>query len=235
MKEFLRRRNNFKDNMNALYSVIWGQLSKPMRDKLVGLKHFKDFDNEKDTATLLIEIKAISYKYKGHRNPYLALDDAKLKLYSYYQKPHESNTLHYNTFHLIVEVVEHHGGTICRDEALIKIEAKKKDPYFDPLSALMAKQLAAKAIVRNKALAIVFLKQSDMITYSCLRDSLENQFSLGNYQYLTDLPSALTTLECYVKPVTTTTRCRLQDPDIGIDMTFVQAGAPVPGSDTILH
>ena len=59
-----------------------------MRTKLVGLKNFKDFDDEKDTATLLIEIKAISYKYKGHRNHYLDLDDAKSKLYSYYQNPH---------------------------------------------------------------------------------------------------------------------------------------------------
>ena len=40
-----------------------------MRDKLGGLKNFKDFDDEKDTATLLIEIKTISYKYKDHMGP----------------------------------------------------------------------------------------------------------------------------------------------------------------------
>jgi len=67
-----------------------------MRANLVGLKYFKDFDNPKDSATLLMEIKAISYEYKGHNNPYLALDDAKTKLYSYHQKLYDFNILSYD-------------------------------------------------------------------------------------------------------------------------------------------
>ena len=45
-----------------------GQSSKSARAKLIGLKNFKDFDDEEDTTTLLIEIKAIIYEYKGNRN-----------------------------------------------------------------------------------------------------------------------------------------------------------------------
>ena len=54
-----------------------------MRAKLIGLKQFESIDNKKDTASLLMEVKAVSYEYKGLHNPYLALEDAKATLYAY--------------------------------------------------------------------------------------------------------------------------------------------------------
>ena len=67
---------------------------------------------------LLLEIKSISYEYKVDRIPYLALDDAKSTFYSHYQKSNESNTLHYNTFLALLEVIERHGENLCCDGAL---------------------------------------------------------------------------------------------------------------------
>ena len=114
------------------YSIVWGQSSKPIWAKLVALKYFKDFDDPKDSATLLIEIKVISYEYKWHSNPYLAPDDAKTKLYSHLKKSYDSNTLHYNTFQTLVEVVEHHDGTLYDDQALVLLEIINIDKNYDP-------------------------------------------------------------------------------------------------------
>ena len=127
VKEYVKRRNVLKENIQKLYSISWGQCSKAMRAKLGAIKGFKDVEDTKKTATLLREIKGVSYEYDGHRNPYLALDDAKTKFYSYLQKG-ESNTMHFNTFRALVEVVEHHGGNIANDEALINIEIDKLIP-----------------------------------------------------------------------------------------------------------
>ena len=69
INEYVKKRNNLKDNIKLLYSILWKQLSKPMQPKLVDLKYFKDFDDLKDSATLLMETKSIYYEYKGHRNP----------------------------------------------------------------------------------------------------------------------------------------------------------------------
>ena len=80
-----------------------------MRAKFGAIKDFKDAEDAKNCATLLREIKGVSYEYDGHRNLYLALDDAKTKFYSYLQKGVDPNTLHVNTFRALVEVVEHHG------------------------------------------------------------------------------------------------------------------------------
>ena len=152
----------------------------------------------------MVKIKAVLYEYKGHRNHYLDLDDTKIKLYSYYQKPHKFNGLQYKKFHALVEVGKRHGGTLCRDEVLVEIEAKIIDKDFDLSNAEISTRISIKSISRNKALAIAFLKISDRFRYSCLLDSLENKISLGTDQYPIDLPSSFTPLYCFVKPATTT-------------------------------
>ena len=173
-----------------------------MRAKLVGLNKFRNFDDDEDTNTLLKEIKSISCKYKGRRNLHLALSNAQEKMYLYYQKPQQSNTLHYNTFHAFVEAVEHHGWTLCRGRALIEIEIKQMNNDYDLSVANMVLCTQVEAIVRNKGLVIAFFKQSGRNYHSVLLDNLENYFSLSTDPYPIDFPSALTILECYVKPVT---------------------------------
>ena len=51
-----------------------------MRDKLGAVANYTKISKEKDRAVLLIDIKYISYEYDGQQNPYLALDDGKLKI-----------------------------------------------------------------------------------------------------------------------------------------------------------
>ena len=63
IKEYVKRRNMLKKTIKRLYSVVWGQsTTKSMRAHIIGLKTFKNFDDEKVSATLLKEIKAVSYK-----------------------------------------------------------------------------------------------------------------------------------------------------------------------------
>ena len=101
-------------------------------------------------AILLKEIKAISYKYKGRRKLYLA--------HYYHQKPYKSNTLHYNMFHALVEVAEHHGGMLCIEKALIDIESKKMHKDYDLSIVNMAPRAPVEANAHNKGLTNVFLK-----------------------------------------------------------------------------
>ena len=64
VKEFVKKWNALKDNIKNHYLVALGKTSKTMREKLLGLKNFKDFEEDQDVATLLKEFKAISYEYK---------------------------------------------------------------------------------------------------------------------------------------------------------------------------
>ena len=80
----------------------------PMHAKLGPIEGFDAIEDNKNSANIIREVKGISYKYDGHCNLYLVLDDAKTKYYEYYQGDNDTNMSHFNTFRALVEVVEHH-------------------------------------------------------------------------------------------------------------------------------
>ena len=98
---------------------------------IVALKHFKKINSGNNTAALLIEVKAVLYKYNGHHSPYLTLYDTNSDLYVYNQKLHKSRTLYYNTFQALVEMAKHHCGNLCQNDTLTKIEVLKDDENCD--------------------------------------------------------------------------------------------------------
>ena len=89
---------------------------------------------------------------------------------------------------------------------LIQVEADKinggEDLYLS--NASPGDKSRVETISRHKGLATALLKRAYMGTYTIPLDNLENQYSLGIDQYPTDLSSALTMLDCYVPPSTTT-------------------------------
>ena len=95
---------------------------------------------------------------------------------SYDQKPHKLNTLHYNTFHALIEVVEHHGGTLCRDKVILEneFEFKKLNKDYDLKIANMVLRVPIEVTTRDKELVITFLKRLDRDWYSAMIDNLEN-------------------------------------------------------------
>ena len=114
---------------------------------------FKETQNSKVCDVLLREIKGVSYEYDGHRNPYLALNDAKTKYYEYNQGG-DTTTSYFNTFRALVEVIEHHGGNVGNNKALTDIKIREVYPNQDSTSIGSAELIGYKAISRNKALSI---------------------------------------------------------------------------------
>jgi len=83
----------------------------------------------------------------------------------------------------------------------------------------------------------MFLVRTDRSRYGQLLDNLDNQLSFGTDQYPVDLSSTLTALD-FVKTSSTQHTSRYlhpQDESNRIDMTFVQPGPPVPGTDGVTH
>ena len=50
------------------------------------------------------------------------MDEAKTLFYTYKQEQHESNAKHLRNFKSIVDAIEHHGGEMFADDALITHE-----------------------------------------------------------------------------------------------------------------
>ena len=68
LNEDVKYRNIIRDNIRKLYSLIWNKCSNLMRSKLGVVANYTKNDDKKNSATLLREIKCISYKYDGHRS-----------------------------------------------------------------------------------------------------------------------------------------------------------------------
>ena len=147
-----------------------------------------------NSATFIREVKCISYKYDNHRSLYLALENVRSKFYFYFQKANNMNTLHFDTFKALVEVIEHHWGNISSNDTLINLDIKKTHPSRMRRHYMPANYPPSLQCYIKKALAITFLKRSDKSRYGVLIDKLENQNSVRADQYPVNLLSALRTI-----------------------------------------
>ena len=216
---FVKRKDTYRENKCALYSIIWSQCSEAMQAKVKSATNYEDMHDDNDSLLLLAEIKGISYKFESQKNIYVALDMAKSTFYSSRQTQNETNASYMTRFKDSIAVIEHYGGSIGDDEALVEEETKrllartKTKPDQAQLDACTAR-------AKNKAHAIAFLRRADLTRYSALLTDLENQYTRGTDQYPTTVTDTYNLLVNYKKPTTPA-------PQRGRDNTTTNtAGAP---------
>ena len=82
--------------------------------------------------------------------------------YAYKQEPGESNAKHLRNFKSIVAAVEHLGGAMFADDALITLEEK-----LDSSSGESTKTRAHyKKVVKDKMMGVAFFKRADQQRYA---------------------------------------------------------------------
>ena len=128
------------------------------------------------------------------------MDDAKALFYTNKQVHDESDADYLTKFKDICQVIEHYGGNLGDDQALIDEELvnlvilayatdKEKEEY----------RVKARIRAKNKALAIAFLKRSDKARYGQLLTDLKKQHSRGTDQYPKTVTEAYNLLVSYKK------------------------------------
>jgi hypothetical protein len=200
---YFRKKNMYENNKCALYTVIWSQCSEAMQAKVKSHDGYDAMYETSDSLALINVIKGIAYKFESQKNMYLALDDAKHAFYTSYQGADETNASYMSKFKNTIEVIQHYGGNIGDDKALMKEELKtiigSKDPDFLE-NAADEDVLSAETIARQKAHAIAFLKRADKARYGLLVMELENQFTRGTDQYPKNVTETYNLLVNYKKP-----------------------------------
>jgi Zinc knuckle len=199
---FVKRKESYRENKCALYSIIWGQCSEAMQAKVKSAVNYETMHDDSDSLMLLAEIKGIAYKFESQKNIYVALDMAKGAFYSSRQAQGETNAAYMTRFKDSIAVIEHYGGSIGDDEALIQEEIKKLGT-----SKPTAAQVAA-CTAREKAHAVAFLRRADATRYATLTTDLENQFPRGNDQYPTTVTDTYNMLVNYKRPLSRNPRTR---------------------------
>ena len=112
------------------------------------------------------------------------MDDAKALLYTNKQVHDESNANYLTKFKDMCQVIEHYGGSLCDDQALIDKElVNLVIPAYATDEEKEEYRSEALMLAKKKALAMAFLKRSDKARYIQFLTDLKNQYSCGTDQY----------------------------------------------------
>jgi hypothetical protein len=109
-----------RENLKMAYSLIWGQCSNVMRQKLESKDGFKTIAVNGHAIALLKLIKDTTYHFESQKKIHHVLCEAKRRLYNACQGRHMSLLAYYENFQNLCEVKKHVGGTIGTDEAIYK-------------------------------------------------------------------------------------------------------------------
>jgi hypothetical protein len=210
-KRVIARRNTLKENLHKLWSVIWGQCSPSMQERLIGTPGY-DSAKKSDNAPALIQyIKGVSFDFESQQHPIDAIDTAITKFFGAQQGATESLSMFHQRFRTLANIVTQHAGSdfFCHDGALrFALNAAGVAKDIDPTSKPYAACLSAG---RNMSIAMRFLKATDKARYGTLVTDITNQYARGLDGYPKDLNQALTLLTQYVPPTNNSSRSYQND------------------------
>lgn len=182
--EFCKREAQLRENVKTLFSLVWGQCTDIMRQKLDALPDHEAVALANDGLELLKSIKVIVFQFQSQKYLPHALHEAKRRFYMCYQHKFMTTTAYLELFQNIVDVIEQSGGTIGTDSGLILAfaEARGLDIATD-LPEL-------ERISQQKYLAVAFLLGSDRTRFGRLIEKLENDYLQGQNNYPHTLAAA---------------------------------------------
>ena len=157
--KFVDRQDQLQENIGSLYSLLRGQCTDIMKQRLESLPTYDKLNEDRDGLGLLIEIKNIAFSFQSQNYLAHSLHDSKRRFYMYQQDKHTTTQAYFNTFINNVKVIEHSGGTVAgRDPGLESMVATEKG-YNTNMTAEQMKQVQEES--RERYLAVAFLLGAD--------------------------------------------------------------------------
>ena len=190
--EYVKRKTYLADNMQTVYSLVWGQCTDVMRQKLEALPTYEQLTTDGDGLALLKAIKNLVYNFQSQKYLSYALDESVRRFYLCTQGRHTTTSAYMEKFQNIVDVIEHSGGSIANHPGVLTQLAETKRVDIDLLSDENLLKLKKEAQEQN--LAVAFLLRADRVRYGRLLEDLENDFLQGQDRYPKTLTAAFSLL-----------------------------------------
>ena len=178
---YVRREQTYISNVQQTFSIVLGQCTQAMKDRLNALPGFEQIERKSDAISLLREIKTISFDYESEKYPQLALIESLKRFYSMTQHPNMTNQQYLEKFKNCIDVLEHCGGQVGAHPGpmLIRLEENGHNPEnFTP-----AQFMEAYETVREEHIAMCFMHGSDKQRFGSLMQDHENSFIEGHDRF----------------------------------------------------
>jgi hypothetical protein len=88
LTEYVKRESVLAENVKTVYSLIWGQCTDIMRQKIASHSDYETIEDVSDAIGLLKTIKSIMFNFRGQIYRPQALRDAKRRFYNLFQDRH---------------------------------------------------------------------------------------------------------------------------------------------------
>lgn len=171
---FVAREDALAENNKALYALVLGQCTEPMRNALAGHDSFEEADASLDGLSLLRLIKGLVYQF--HSQKYLphTIHEATRRLMAFQQPRTMTVATYLEQFQNLVDVIQHTGGTIGFHNGIIAEVAKAENVEFE--NATEAQVTSFQVTGRERYLATAFFLNSDRSRFGRLIEDTENGF-----------------------------------------------------------
>lgn len=181
--EHVRRLSALESNIQILYSLVWGQCSDVVRQKVEASKDFKETADSGDGLKLLDILKGISFHFQSQKYLSHAIDEALKRYYNCAQGKFATTQAYAEHFQNVLEVVTTSGGSVAghpgiEDEIIKELPG---NPTRDTLSPEQRKNVTEETTARSTAMR--FLLGCDRSRYGKLIEDLENDFLQGRNNY----------------------------------------------------
>ena len=179
--EHVKRMSHLTENIKTLYSLVWGQCSDVMRQKIEAHAGYDRIYQNGDGLGLLRALKSTAFhfqeqKYLGH-----AIHEALKRYYNCAQGKFATTQSYMEHFQNTLDVVTHCGGTVAGNPGMEDSIIAERGLTLVELTADVLADIRAEALARTTAIA--FLLGCDRARYGRLIDDLENDFLQGRNHY----------------------------------------------------
>ena len=172
--EYVKRKICLADNMQTVYSLVWGQCTDIMRQKIEALPIYSTLTTKGDGLALLKAIKNLVYNFQSQKYLSQALHESTRRFYFCAQGRHTTTSEYMEKFQNMVDVIEHSGGSVGHQPGILEEVADGKK--IDLKTASNDDIAELKKTAQEQYLATAFLLSSDRGRYGRLLEDLENDF-----------------------------------------------------------
>jgi hypothetical protein len=120
-RDYVKRSRILKSNVSTIFSIIWGQCSNDMKNKLRYMPGYSTTSKE-DCVWLLEKTKGISLKFDEKRNGlFLSALNARNGFLSCAQKSNPSNVEYCDELKSWADTIKFYGGTVAESHEMVPV------------------------------------------------------------------------------------------------------------------
>jgi hypothetical protein len=134
-QRYLSREELCDTALKKVFAIVWGQCSDAMQTRIQEDKSYSAVHKTKDGIGLIKIIKSISFNYRAHQEPIVALDAVKYELYKHIQDKHQMVQEYYDTFKNMGNVNAELGAEVGCDLGILDILAMEAGVTVESLTS----------------------------------------------------------------------------------------------------